>query len=99
MRFAARMDARLTAYLRRMSLDRSIAASARELGSYASAIGVPRPGYGCMRRHIALEKIRRAERDATLQTAAALAFSRSVVPTLEGIEAAYSRRLDRRLSQ
>lgn len=97
-RFAAAMDARLTALLRRIPLDRPLAAVARELGDYATSIGVPRPGYGCLRRHIMDEKLRRAERDAALQTAAELAFTRSIVPTPEGIEAAYSEHVRRRVA-
>lgn len=75
-----------------------MAATARELGAYASSIGVPRPGYGCFRQHILNEKIRRAERDAALQTAAELAFTRSIVPTPEGVEAAYAEQVRRRLA-
>jgi hypothetical protein len=97
MRFAARVDRRLTRRLRRIPLDRPIAETARELASYAESLGLTRPSYACLRLHIANERLRRAERDAALEVAAALAFTRSVVPTVEGIAADYRRTVDRRL--
>ena len=91
------MDPRLTRSLRRLRLDRPIAETARELGAYAAFLGITRPSYACLRRHIAGEVVRRAERDAALATAAALAFSRSVVPTTEGIASHDRRGVRRRL--
>ena len=85
------MDPALERLLRRAALDRTVAAIARELGADAESIGVTRPSYACLRRHIAAEKIRRTERDAAIATAAALALTRSVVPTWEGIGADYRR--------
>lgn len=92
------MDARLTRKLWRVRLDRPVAETARELGAYATELGIPRPSYACLRRHIAEEVIRRAERDAAFETAAALVFTCSVVLTPEGITSHYRRGVRRRLS-
>ena len=97
MRFAARVDPRVIRRLKHVSLDRSVAATARELGAYAESIGATRPSYACLRLHIEAERERRAERDAALEVAAALAFTRRVVPTLEGVEGEYRRAVERRL--
>ena len=83
--------------LRRLTLDRPVAETARELGAYATYLAIPRPSYWCLRRHIAGEVVRRAERDAALETAVALSFSRSVVPTTEGVASHYRRGVERRL--
>jgi len=97
MRFAAKMDPRLRRCLRRLRLDRPAAETAREVGAYASFLGILRPSYGCLRRHIADEVVRRAERDAALETAAALSFTRIVVPTTEGVAHHYRKGVERRL--
>ena len=97
MRFAARMDPALHRWLRRAAVDGPIAVTTREIGAYAALIGVTRPSYACVRRHVVEERIRRAEWNAALATAAALALTRSVVPTWEGIEAHYRRGVRRRL--
>jgi len=99
MRFAVRLDHRLEQRLRRVPLDRPLAETARELRSYAASIGIVAPSYTSFRRHIAAERERRAERDAALEVAAALTFSRAVVPTPEGIAAEYDRKVARKLGR
>jgi hypothetical protein len=91
------MDRRLTRRLRRMTLAPSTAATARELGAYAESLGLARPSYWCLRRHIAEEVLRRAERDAAREVAARLAFTRTVVPTPEGVSAVYRKARQSRL--
>jgi len=98
MRFAPRVDERLLRKLRRLDLDCPVAETCRGLGEHADRLGVTRPSYACVRLHVACERVRRAERNAALQVAADLAFTRHVVPTLEGIERAYHQEVTRRLA-
>jgi hypothetical protein len=97
MRFAARFDPALARKLRIMRLDAPVAEIARRLGSEATRLGLHRPSYACVRQHVAEERLRRAERDAALEVAALLTFTRAVVPTPEGIEDEYRRAVRRRL--
>lgn len=96
-RFAVRFDARLERKLRRLPLNVAVAEANRQLGREAGRLGIYRPSYACVRLHVARERIRRARRNAALEVAALLAFTRAVVPTLEGIEREYARAVDRRL--
>ena len=80
-----------------MRLDVPVAETARRLGTEAARLGVCRPSYACIRRYVADERLRRAERDAALEVAALLALSRLVVPTPEGIEREYHQAVRRRL--
>src|SRR5262245_31531622 len=97
MRFAAAFDHRLERRLRRLPLDVPVAETARRLGGGACGLGIRRSSYSCIRLHVARERLRRAERDAALEVAALLAFTRAVVPTLEGIEREYARAVERRV--
>ena len=99
MRFAVQFDSRLERKLRHLPLDVAVAETNRQLGREAARLGIYRPSYACVRLHVGWERIRRAKRDAALEVAALLAFTRAVVPTLEGIEREYARAVERRLGR
>jgi hypothetical protein len=99
MRFAAPFDPRLARVLRRLPLDVATAETCRRLGRAAEGFGLARPGYASVRVHVAAERLRRAERDAALEVGARVAFTRSVVPTADGVEAEYRRAVGRRLER
>jgi len=99
MRFAARVDVRLLRMLRSACFDVPVAETFRELGREADRLGLTRPSYAAVRLHVEEERQRRAERDAALEVAALLAFTRAVVPTLDGIEREYARSVQRRRRQ
>ena len=98
MRFAAAFETALVRKLRNMPLDAPVAELARRLGSEATRLGLHRPSYACIRQYVGEERLRRAERDAALEVAALLAFTRAVVPTPEGIEHEYRQTVRRRLT-
>jgi hypothetical protein len=95
-RFAAAFDPRLGRVLRRLPLDVPVGETCRQLGRAAEGLGVVRPAYATVRLHVAAERKRRAERNAALEVGALLAFTRSVVPTSEGIASEYRRQVRRR---
>ena len=99
MQFAAPFDPRLSRVLRRLSLDVSVAQTWRELARAADGLGLLRPSYASVRVYVAAERLRRAERAAALDVEARLAFTRSVVPTMEGVAAEYRRQVQQRLDQ
>ena len=98
MRFAAAFESALARKLRNMQLDAPVAELARRLGSEATRLGLHRPSYACIRQYVAEERLRRAERDAALEVAALLAFTRAVALTPEGVEDEYRRVVRRRLA-
>jgi hypothetical protein len=99
MRFAAPVDVRLLRMLRRACLDVPVAETFRELGREAERLGLTRPSYAAVRLYVEEERQRRAERDAAFEVAALLAFTRAVLPTLDGVEREYVRAVQRRRRQ
>jgi hypothetical protein len=96
-RFAASFDPRLARVLRRLPLDVPIAATWRDLGRAAAGLELERPSYACVRLHVADERLRRAERRATVEVAATLAFTRSIAPNVDAVAAQYHDRVQRHL--
>ena len=97
MRFAVQLGPDLTRKLRNIRFDRPVAEIWRELGREASRLGVYRPSYALVRLQVEAERIRRAQRDAAIEVAASLAFTRSVQLSPEGIEREFARAVGRRL--
>lgn len=91
------MDPRLARVLRRLPLDVPVAAIWRDIGRAAAGLELERPSYACLRLHVAEERLRRAERRATVEVAATLAFTRSIAPNVDAVAAQYHDRVQRRV--